>query len=159
MNCRTCHAPIDPETRFCPQCGIPLPGATAGQVSSQKALEGPEFDVAEVTRLRAEKDRLSQELHGMIIAAQERELTSAERRQWSDMYTKWRDVSYLITARMDYLFARQEHDRRQQERRRGERRKQQMAIEIPERREDDDRRQGERRSGDDRRDPFWNNVP
>ena len=159
MNCRACHAPIEPETRFCPQCGIPLPGADANQALPQKALGGPELDVAELTRLRAEKDRLSQELQGLIIAARERELTSAERRQWADMYTKWRDVSYLITARMDYVFARQEHDRRQQERRRGDRRKQQIAIDGADRRAPEDRREGNRRSGDDRRDPFWNKVP
>ena len=138
MPCRACAAPISATERFCPSCGEPLPGE-----EEPRAIE---IDVAELSRLREEKERVSGELHLLLEESQERVLTSAERRDWANRYARWRELTYQITKMMDALSPRSSDDRRHTS---GPHMAAQY-VRAP---------NGERRVGDDRRDPFWNRVP
>jgi hypothetical protein len=138
MPCRACAAPIADTDRFCPSCGEPLPG--------ELTVRTVEIDVAELTRLRAEKERVSGELHLLLEQSQIRNLTSEERRDWSNRYAQWRELTYQITKIMDALSPRAADDRRRL-RLSGPH----MAAQLV--KNDADRRL------EDRRDPFWNRVP
>ncbi|HET7038252.1 MAG TPA: hypothetical protein VFH97_00065 [Gemmatimonadales bacterium] len=137
MHCRGCAAAVAPTDRFCPACGEPLPGDPPPRTV--------EMDVAELTRLRAEKERISGELNALLEEGQSRNLTPAERRDWSNRYARWRELTYQITRMMDALSPRAPDDRRHSG--------PHMAAQIVPHQGD------ERRRGDDRRDPFWNRVP
>jgi hypothetical protein len=155
--CPFCGVPNEPDAHFCEQCGRKL---ASQRVSAQKAILEDDFDLSTIDRLRAEKQRLSRELTAMLELATDRDLTASERRSWTAVRKAWQDVTAELTARLQYLSARQEQDRRQGgERRTSDRRKEQVAIEIPQRRSGMSKRQGERRSGRDRRDPYRDTEP
>lgn len=137
MPCRACAAPITPEDRFCPMCGEPLPGDPGPRTV--------DIDVEELTRLRRAKERVSGELHAILEQAQERDLTSEERRDWSNRYAHWRELTYRITKIMDTLSPRAPDDRRSSG--------PHMVPQLP------GHAAPERRRGHDRRDPFWDRVP
>ena len=138
MPCRACAAPVTDADRFCPKCGEPFPDE-----AEPRAIE---IDVAELSRLREEKERVSGELHTLLEQKQSRNLTSEERRDWSNRYARWRELTYQITRMMDALSPRAADDRRHQS-------GPHMAAQYLPTPGD------ERRRGDDRRDPFWNRVP
>jgi hypothetical protein len=138
MPCRACAAVVNPTDRFCSECGEPLPSDPPPRTVA--------LDVAELSRLRAEKERISGELNSLLEEAQERNLTPAERRDWSNRYARWRELTYQITRLMDALSPRSGEDRRQHS-------GPHMAAQFLPQPGD------ERRRGDDRRDPFWNRVP
>jgi hypothetical protein len=137
MPCRACAASITDADRFCPACGEPFP--------SDATTRSVEIDVAELSRLREEKERISGELNQLLEEGQARNLTSAERRDWSNRYARWRELTYQITKMMDALSPRSADDRRHAS-------GSHMAAQyVPGPGED-------RRRGGDRRDPFWNRA-
>ncbi|MDH3495192.1 MAG: hypothetical protein OER21_00305 [Gemmatimonadota bacterium] len=158
MRCRTCHTPITEHLRFCPNCGELFPGETAERVMAYEAIRDGSVDPAELKRLRTDKATYALELQRLLEAADDRELSPDERREWSLLYTKWRDVAYELTELMDRLLGRTELERRHVERRKRERRQEEQPPAGQERRQGE-RRQGPIRSDDDRRDPYWNRVP
>jgi hypothetical protein len=151
MICGFCRKENDAEARFCRHCGHPC---VVQDVAVQPAVLEGAFDVGTVTRLRDEKQRLSRQLNTMLVRAEGRAFTQDEERTWHEVYGEWRSVSDELTARVDYLSAREDRDRRQGERRQVQRRKQYYALDIGERRAGEDRREQDRRSGPDRRHPF-----
>ena len=153
MHCLACQAPITPDDRFCPQCGQPLPSVDPEKVFERAAVTHGALDVEELTRLRAEEERLSADLREIMRRGAGRDLTPHERKIWDTVHAQWSSVSSDITARMQHVAARRAHDRRSKQQRQSERRKQHVAIEIPERRTGGDRRTTERRRTD-RRAPF-----
>jgi len=156
MHCRYCQEEIEPDARFCKRCGRPQLSA---DVSVHPAVLGEAFDVAALTRLREEKRSVSQQLNAMLVRAEGRRFTADEERAWHELYGRWKAVADELSARMDYLAAREAKDRRQGERRAEQRRKQYFAIEIDDRRSGDDRRQWDRRADRDRRTPFPESPP
>jgi hypothetical protein len=140
MPCRACAAPIADADRFCPKCGEPLPADPEPRAADLAV------DVAELSRLREEKERVSGELHSLLEEGQSRNLTSEERRDWSNRYARWRELTYQITRIMNALSPRAADDRRSSS-------GPHMAAQLV------PGQAPERRQGDDRRDPFWNRVP
>ena len=149
--CRHCDAPITDDAQFCMQCGYPLPGRRISQV---EAVVSGDVDVTLVAELKHEKERLDERLRQLLDTAEKRALTDAERDDWKRSHKLWERVRAALTREMQYLSAREAHERRTAERRLGDRRKQQIAIDGPERRSGRKHRGTERRSGRDRRDPF-----
>jgi DNA repair exonuclease SbcCD ATPase subunit len=149
MQCYSCQAVIDDDARFCPHCGQPLPQ----HARQHEAVLSGEVDVKEITELREEKRRVTGELKEMMDRASRRDLTEHERRVWTALRERWEEVSSQITARMEYVSARRELDRRIGDRRTSDRRIVFPAIRIPDRRASEGRRKTERRQGADRRDP------
>ena len=156
MQCGFCHRPNADDARFCHHCGRPL---VPQQAALHPAVLDEQFDIGAITRLREEKLALSREMNALLGDTAGRQLTPEETTRWSDVHAKWLRVSTELTARMQYLQARQEEDRRQRERRRTQRRKHHPALDIDERRSGGDRRTGERRSGSDRRTPHRDVPP
>lgn len=138
MPCRACAAPIAPTDRFCPACGEPLPGDPTPRTV--------DVDVAELTRLREERERVSGELHAILADAEARDLTAEERRDWSNGYARWRELTYRITGIMDALSPRSGEDRRTHS-------GSHMAAQYL------GNAGGDRRRGSDRRDPFRDRAP
>ena len=154
--CRNCDAPVERDARFCMQCGHPLPGR---RISQADAVVSGDIDVSLVAELKQEKERLDRQLRGLLDVAEKRDLTAAEREEWKRAHKLWERVRAQLTRQMQYLSARTSRERRSTERRRGERRKQQIAIDVPDRRREPDRRRTQRRSGVDRREPFPTDTP
>lgn len=151
MQCRHCDAPLAGDERFCPRCGHPLP---TQRVSRNPAVVSGDVDVTLVAELQDEKRRLDRRLRELLDLADVRQLTAAEREEWAKTHRLWQRVTGALTRQMQYLEAREHYERRGGERRSEERRKQQVAIDVPERRSGQDRRRRERRSGADRRTPY-----
>jgi hypothetical protein len=104
-----------------------------------------DIDVARLSRLREEKERISGELHHLLEQSHERNLTPEERRDWANRYARWRELTYQVTKMMNALSPRSNDERRNS----GPHMAAQF-VPVP---------GHERRVGDDRRDPFWNRVP
>jgi len=155
MTCSYCQQENDADARFCKRCGRPQ---LSHEVSVQPAVLEEAFDVGALTRLREEKRAVSQQLNAMLVRASGRPFTAEEERAWHALHARWKAAADELTARMDYLAAREAGDRRQRERRAEQRRKQYFAIEIDERR-GDDRRRRERRGDGDRRTPYPESPP
>lgn len=151
LPCPYCQQPLGSQSRFCEHCGKPV---VTDDASVQEAISTGSFDTGALARLRKEKKQLAQQLNTLLEGALGRVLTEDERRSWEVLYTDWKEITDELTARMNYLEARQETDRREAERRQQERRKQYQALDFPDRRTRDDRRERERRSGQDRRNPY-----
>jgi hypothetical protein len=137
MPCRACAATIGEQDRFCPVCGEPLPNDPAPRLV--------EIDVAELSRLREEKERVSGQLHRLLEDGQSNNLTSQQRRDWSSHYARWRELTYRITKIMDALSPRAADDRRHAS-------GPHMAAQYV------SGPGGDRRM-EDRRDPFWHRAP
>ena len=153
MQCYACQASVSPETRFCPECGHPVP-ATAPDPGTLDV-----FDVDEFNQLRSDKERLAGELEGKLRRPGERDSTPDERRDWAETYREWKRVANTITQIMQRFVPRRPADRRRGPTRSGDRRQSPASPPGPERRQKPDRRQADRRSGTDRRDPFRDRDP
>lgn len=151
MTCRHCDAPLAGDERFCPQCGHPLP---TRRVSQNPAVVSGDVDVTLVAELQEEKRKLDLRLRELLDLADIRQLSVSERDEWTKTHRLWQRITAALTRQMQYLEAREEYERRGGERRTEDRRKQQLAIDIPDRRSGVDRRLRDRRSGADRRTPY-----
>ncbi|HEX9728817.1 MAG TPA: hypothetical protein VGA37_09965 [Gemmatimonadales bacterium] len=149
MNCYACQAEVSEGTRFCPECGQPLPFSRPADGDMLA-----EFDLTAFTELRDRKAALAAELEGMLERIGERELTEDERNVWAQLYGEWHRVAEAITATMQRFSERVDRDRRTGPTRQRERRRGTNSAPDPDRRDETDRRQGDRRSMPDRRDPF-----
>jgi hypothetical protein len=149
--CPFCGTRTSPPAQFCQQCGRSLAGIEAAAVG--------DLDVAVLDRLRGERARLSRELTSLRAISVERALTSSERRSWDHLLSAWKDITAELTAMLDAVAPRQEHDRRGEERRQLERREDDGGVEGQERRSGMQRRMRQRRRGRDRRKPFTDDQP
>lgn len=160
MHCYLCGAAAETDHRFCAHCGLPLPCTPPKDAGKRQAILRGDVDINALTRLREQKQRLSDDLHEIVeITKSGRELSAHERRVCKELYAEWKRVSQEVTARVDYFCQRLEQDRREAPVRTTERRKQHMGIDVEKRRDGSDRRQAERRTSPDRRDPFKHLVP
>ena len=160
MQCYLCGAPAEIGHRFCAQCGLPLPGVPPKDGGKRQAILRGDVDINALTRLREQKERLSDDLNEIVENTKNgRELSAHERRVCKELYAKWKQISQEVTARVDYFSQRIDDDRREGPIRTTHRRKQQKGIDLDKRREGSDRRAADRRNTTDRRDPFKHLVP
>lgn len=138
-HCRSCGTDVAASRRFCPACGELYPAEAADRVP---ALAGPLLDMVDELRpLLTEKATYGERLEALATLNDQRPLTPEERREWEQVYTRWRDVGFEVTLAVDRVHPRSDVDRRA----RGPAGGPPTAAPA--------------RSRDDRRDPFWSRAP